>query len=195
MPQQRGGFDSAHSPSDRANSGYQDKIGLAARWSGDFGGTTMGISVVGGTSDDKTNDKGAVTNQGLGYYDVSGRVGFSGFVLAGSYWDFGDGNAAPGVEQDYTGWALNASYAFGPYGVELQYAHSELAPEGGTTSKEFNGWVFALGYSVAPGLKWYGEVIGTTYELDGFPGTDPLKEVTDGEYDSTVFLSGLMLNF
>ena len=194
-PQNRGGFDSAPSPTDRANTNYQDKIGLAARWSGDFGGTTMGISVVGGTSDDSTKPDGTVAGQGMGYYDVSGRIGFSGFVFAGSYWDFGDSGAGPGVEQDYTGWALNASYSFGPYGVELQYAQAEQnLPAGKDASmasmNEFAGWAFALGYSVAPGLKWYGEVVGNNNELKNVA-----KGAPDGEYKSTVFLSGLMLNF
>ena len=190
MPQTRGGFEASHAPTDRANTSWQDKIGLAARWSGDFGGTTMGISVVGGTSDDDTNPDGTVGGEGMGYYDVSGRIGFSGFVFAGSYWDFGDGGAAPGVEQEYTGWALNASYSFGPYGVELQYAHAEQNLSGATRSmNEFAGWAFALGYSVAPGLKWYGEVVGNNNEIMNV-GTDP-----DGEYKSTVFLSGFLLNF
>lgn len=195
MPQQRGGFDSAHAPTNRADSGFQDKIGLAARWSGDFGGTTMGISVVGGTSDDNTDADGMVAGQGMGYYDVSGRIGFSGFVFAGSYWDFGDSGAAKGVEQDYSGWALNASYSFGPYGVELQYAQAEQNLPAGrdagmASMNEFAGWAFALGYSVAPGLKWYGEVVGNNNELKNVAGG-----ADDGEYKSTVFLSGLMLNF
>ncbi len=201
MPQQRDGFDSAHSPTDRSNSGYQDKIGLAARWSGDFGGTTMGISVVGGTSDDITDANGKVTGEGMGYYDVSGRVGFSGFVFAGSWWDFGDGGAAPGVDQDYSGWALNASYSFGPYGVELQYAHAEKSESGTaaalTAKREsiFDGWAFALGYTVAPGLKWYGEVVGNNNELRGALVAPDAAISAAEEYKSTVFLSGLMLNF
>ena len=55
---------------------------------------------------------------------------------------------------------------------------------------EFAGWAFALGYSVAPGLKWYGEVVGNNNELKNVAGG-----ADDGEYKSTVFLSGLMLNF
>ena len=190
-PQGHGYWENDRAPSDRANTGFQDKIGLAARWSGDFGGTTMGISVVGGTSDDNTDADGMVAGQGMGYYDVSGRVGFSGFVFAGSWWDYGDSGAAPGVEQEYTGWALNASYSFGPYGVELQYAHAEQNLSGAPKSmNEFNGWAFALGYSVAPGLKWYGEVVGNNNELTNVGGADG-----DGEFKSTVFLSGLLLNF
>ena len=200
-PQDHGYWGIDKAPTDRAKTAFQDKIGLAARWSGDFGGTTLGISVVGGTSDDDTDDEGMVTGQGMGYYDVSGRVGFSGFVFAGSYWDYGDGGAPENVEQDYTGWALNASYTFGPYGVELQYAHAEKSQSGTAemlTAKGesiFDGWTFALGYSVAPGLKWYGEVVGTTYELRGSVVAPDAAISASEEYDSTVFLSGLLLNF
>lgn len=194
-PQVQGYWAIDKAPTDRAGTSFQDKIGLAARWSGDFGGTTMGISVVGGTSDDDTDDNGMVEGQGMGYYDVAGRIGFSGFVFAGSYWDYGDSGAAEGVEQDYTGWSLNASYSFGPYGLELQYAQAEQSlPSGKDDSmasmSEFAGWAFALGYTVAPGLKWYGEVLGNNNELKNVKGG-----ADDGEYETTVFLSGFLLNF
>ena len=115
------------------------------------------------------------------------------FLFGGAYRDFGDGAAPANTEQDYTGWALNASYSFGPYGVELQYAHAERDRTGAKVHySEFDGWAAAVGYSLAPGLKWYAEVVGNTNNVRGnLVGT----EDPDGEYSSTVFLSGLLLSF
>ena len=31
--------------------------------------------------------------EGLGYYELTGKIGFGGIVLAGTWWDFGDGDA------------------------------------------------------------------------------------------------------
>ena len=128
--------------------------------------------------------------EGLGYYELTGKVGFGGFVLAGTWWDYGDGGAPKGSDQDYTGWGVDASYAFGPYGLEVQYAHAEKTTKtmGKTMSSDFDGWNVSLGYSIAPGLKWYGEVTRGSYDV---MGTDS----PDGEYTGTVFLSGLYLNF
>ena len=129
--------------------------------------------------------------EGLGYYELTGKVGFGGFVLAGTWWDFGDGGAPKGVDQDYTGWGVDASYAFGPYGLEVQYAHAEKSLEMGSRtimSSDFDGWNVSLGYSIAPGLKWYGEVTRGSYDVMGTASPA-------GEYTGTVFLSGLYLNF
>ncbi len=130
--------------------------------------------------------------EGLGYYELTGKVGFGGFVFAGTWWDFGDGRAPKGSNQDYTGWGVDASYAFGPYGLEVQYAHAEKTTNsmGTSTSSDFDGWNVSLGYSIAPGLKWYGEVTRGSYDVMGTEEPNG-----DGEYTGTVFLSGLYLNF
>ena len=124
--------------------------------------------------------------EGLGYYELTGKIGFGGVVVAGTWWDFGDGNAPQGSDGEWTGWALDASYVFGPYGLEVQYAHAERSLA--RMSDEFNGWNVSLGYSIAPGLKWYGEVTQGSFDVMG-------TESPDGEYTGTVFLSGLYLNF
>ena len=58
-------------------------------------------------------------------------------------------------------------------------------------SSDFDGWNVSLGYSIAPSLKWYGEVTRGSYDVMGNSPT----ESPDGEYSGTVFLSGLYLNF
>ena len=182
-------FEPTPVPTSEQDGQQKDIVGLGSQWNGDFGGTTVGFSAVGAISDGATKKDGSQL-EGLGYYELTGKVGFGGFVLAGTWWDFGDGGAAKGSNQDYTGWGVDASYAFGPYGLEVQYAHAERST-GPAVSSDFDGWNVSLGYSIAPGLKWYGEVTRGSYDVMGnMPDQSP-----DGEYTGTVFLSGLYLNF
>ena len=195
-PSENAFFEPTPGPTSEQDGQQKDIVGLGAQWNGDFGGTTVGFSAVGAVSDgatSKPDDDGNVTqSEGLGYYELTGKVGFGGFVFAGTWWDFGDGRADKGTDQDYTGWGVDASYAFGPYGLEVQYAHAEKTTNsmGKATSSDFDGWNVSLGYSIAPGLKWYGEVTRGSYDVMGTE--DPNG---DGEYTGTVFLSGLYLNF
>ena len=172
-------------PTSEMDGKQKDIIGLGSQWNGDFGGTTLGVSAVGAISDGATNADGSQL-EGLGYYELTSKIGFGGVVVAGTWWDFGDGNAPQGSDGEWTGWALDASYVFGPYGLEVQYAHAERSLA--RMSDEFNGWNVSLGYSIAPGLKWYGEVTQGSFDVMG-------TESPDGEYTGTVFLSGLYLNF
>ena len=176
-------------PTSEQDGKQKDIVGLGSQWNGDFGGTTVGFSAVGAISDGATNEDGSQL-EGLGYYELTGKVGFGGFVLAGTWWDFGDGNAPKGSNREWAGWGVDASYAFGPYGLEVQYAHAEQST-GSAMSSDFDGWNVSLGYSIAPGLKWYGEVTRGSYDVMG-QTTDPAD---NGEYTGTVFLSGLYLNF
>ena len=145
--------------------------------------------------DEDKNPTVSVSKQGLGYYELTAQVGVGGFQVAGTYWDYGDGGAPLGADQDYSGWALNAVYTFGPYGLELQYANAEqeltYADKTKNTNSEFVGWGIGLGYSIAPGLKWYGEVVKGEWELKGAKA----DKFDPGEFDSTVGLMGLVLRF
>ena len=178
------------SPTSEADGKQKDIIGLGSQWNGDFGGTTVGFSAVGAISDGATNADGSQL-EGLGYYELTGKIGFGGVVFAGTWWDFGDGNAPKGSDREWKGWALDASYAFGPYGLEVQYAHAEQsATIPAKMSSDFDGWNVSLGYTIAPGLRWYGEVTRGSFDVMGTG-----EEAGDGEYTGTVFLSGLYLNF
>ena len=234
----RGFFSQTPGPTSEQDGDQKDQVSLGAQWNGDFGGTTIGFSAVGGISDGATSktdaaykkerlsatkfaelkpltqaqSDGGVTRtpslapdgmydvetytpaktsqrEGLGYYELTGKVGFGGFVLAGTWWDAGDSDAPKGSNREWTGWGVDASYAFGPYGLEVQYAHAEQAT-GSTMSSDFDGWNVSLGYSIAPGLKWYGEVTRGSYDVMGTGEPNG-----DGKYTGTVFLSGLYLNF
>ena len=215
-------FGQTPGPTSLKDNQWKDIIGYGVQWNGEFGGTGVAFSASGAQSDEAI-EKGAGAKvglsddmppvpeykaptadkvwQGIGYYEISGVVRHAGFQFGGTWWDAGDMAAAQNQDQDYSGWALDAAYAFGPYGVELQYAHAEIectpncAQLGDSDQKtaagaaipvgtsEFDGWALQLGYSVAPGLKWYGELVGGTWTING-------KEDT-----STVGLTGLYLSF
>ena len=207
-------FGQTPGPTSLKDNQWKDVIGYGLQWNGEFGGTGVAFSFSGAQSDEAI-EKGADAKvglseatapalpvpeykaptadkvwQGVGYYEIGGVVRHAGFQFGGTWWDAGEMAAAQNQDQDYAGWALDAAYSFGPYGVELQYAHAEIecTPncdqlKGDPQTSEFNGWALQLGYSVAPGLKWYGELAGGAWTIDG-------KEDT-----STVGLTGLYLSF
>ena len=176
-------FDTTSTPTKLKDGDFKDVIGYGAQWNGEFGGTNVAFSAVGAQSDERITEDDEVF-QGVGYYELQAVVRHAGFQFGGSWWDAGDYNAPQFASQDYQGWGLDAAYAFGPYGVELQYAHSEKNLDRGVyRTSEFDAWALSVGYSVAPGLKWYGEVVGGAWTVNG-------KEDT-----STVGLTGLYLSF
>lgn len=178
---------------------WTDVFGMGVKWTGEMGSTTVTASVIGGTSDDGTDDSGATTRQGLGFYEATGRVDFGGITFAGTFWDFGSGEAPAGVGQDWTGWGLDAAYSFGPFGVEVAYSHAERTRVGGgvNNSSEMDGLALSLGYDVAPGLNWYGDITQITRDVAGFvfDGGSYDGRPSDGKYEATAFITGLTVNF
>ncbi len=166
-----------------------DKIAYGVKWSGDFGGATVALAAVGATSDDVTTmtDDGEsttmTTTNGIDAYDISARLNYAGLQVGAAFWNADDHMAAAGDGQEYSGWSMNAIYTFGPLGVEVQYASAEKSANMMTSN--YDAWAISVGYSVAPGLKWYGELIGVEFDNDG--------DATDNE--ALVALSGLMLSF
>ena len=163
---------------------YKDQIGYGAQWNGDMGGSTVTVSAVGAMSDDAVSNAKMETRHGVEMFQISGMVSHAGFSTGATFWDYGDTGTLPGDSQDYTGWALDATYSFGPYGVEISYSHAEKVITGmEAIESTFDGWALQFGYAVAPGLKWYADLVGAEYEVNG---------TTD---DSTVVLTGVNLSF
>ncbi len=131
-------------------------------------------------------------SHGIDAYDLAARFNYAGLQVGAAYWDAGETGAAMGTDQDFTGWSVNAIYTFGPLGVELQYASAEksTASMGAdnkmtTATNTFDARAISVGYSVAPGLKWYGELVGVEFDNPG--------DKNDNE--ALVAISGLMLSF
>ncbi len=163
---------------------FKDEIGYAAQWKGDMGGSTVTVSAVGAMSDDAVDNAKGTIRHSVEMFQIGGIVSHAGFSAGAAFWDYGDTGTLPGDSQDYTGWVLDAAYNFGPYGVEISYAHAEKMVTGMEASEStFDAWALQIGYAVAPGLKWYADLVGAEFEVNGETA------------DSTVVLTGVNVNF
>lgn len=191
-------------------------------------GATSDGSLTYNTASDTLDARSIDAVKGLGYYELGAVIRYAGFQFGGSYWDSGSGGASRmrdyGYERD--GWTLDGAYFFGPFSIELQYAQShtsssnrllshaaavnhlatgavsvayEVAPSDMTEQYDVDMWAVSFGYSVAPGLKWYAEVVGADFEhtanqnaiAAGVPGAD----ATNLENSAVAAISGLVLSF
>jgi len=203
--------------------GYTDMVGAGIQWRHDFDGVAIALGIVGGVSDGYvvsgttgTNEANAVT--GIGYYSVDASVNYAGFQFGGSYWDDGNGGAVKGRDFGFkkTGFAMSASYGMGPWGIELQHAQTSssssnrivtaaiatsgatglsIAPSAVTEDYDFTAWALSVGYAVAPGLKWYGEVVNTDFDHSQNATDQTNNGVYKGDNKSTAVLMGLVLGF
>jgi len=210
---------------------HNDIIGFGTQWNGDFSGVGVAVSAVGAVSDGfLTATVGATTGQanlrdvtGIGYYELGAVVRYAGFQFGGSYWDEGTGGAIKGRDYNFEsdGWTLDAAYFFGPYGIELQYAHTSttsanriitpgialahagggatglgVAPSALSETYEVDMWAVSFGYNVAPGLKWYAELVGADFDhsLNSVCTAGTACNV-NGDNDAIAAISGLVLSF
>lgn len=160
---------------------------------------------------------------GVGYYELGARVKYAGFQFGGSWWDEGTGGAIKGRDYGFekTGWTLEAAYFNGPYGVEVQYASTEssssnrvitgaiaaanlpngagtgltVAPSAMTENYDVDMWAVSFGYAVAPGLKWYAEVVGADFDHSQAAADVTASGATNLDNDAVAVLTGLVLSF
>ena len=158
---------------------------------------------------------------GIGYYELGAVVRYAGFQFGGSYWDEGTGGAIKARDFGFEsyGWTLDAAYFFGPYGIEVQYmsttteSSNRIIPAGGilpaavagltpgpaslTESYEVDAWAVSFGYNVAPGLKWYAEVVGADFDhgLNAACATLASGCNIDANNDAVAAITGLVLSF
>ena len=161
---------------------------------------------------------------GIGYYELGARVKYAGFQFGGSWWDEGNGGAIKGRDYGFEkeGWTLEAAYFSGPYGIEVQYmdtssasanrlvtsalATTSLSGSGGangfgvsnsalTESYDVNAWAVSFGYRVAPGLKWYAEVVGADFDHGQASADISTNGATNLDNDAVAALTGLVLSF
>ena len=211
---------------------HNDIISFGSQWNGDFGGVGVAVSAVGAVSDGfLTATVGSTTGQanlrdvtGIGYYEIGAVVRYAGFQFGGSYWDEGTGGAIKGRDYNFEsdGWSLDAAYFFGPYGIELQYAHTSttsanriisaamalahagtgatglgVAPSALSEEYEVDMWAVSFGYNVAPGLKWYAEVVGADFDhqLNSVCAAATAACNVNGDNDAVAAITGLVLSF
>ncbi len=208
----------------------KDVIGIGAQWNGDFGDVSLALSAIGVMSDGYLTATSGTTGRnnlkdatGLGIFELGARIKFGGFQVGGSYWDEGSSGAIKG--RDYgaesDGWTAEAAYFQGPYGVEVQYMHTDtsssnrgitaaeaLANAGGTAntlgglspstfteSFEVDAWAISFGYQVAPGLKFYAELVGADFDHTQSASDTTVNGATNLDNDAIAIISGLVLSF
>jgi len=207
---------------------HNDVFQSGIQWNGDFGGVGLAFSAVGAISDGylatvtgTTGVNSAKGVTGIGYYELGGVVRYAGFQFGGSYWDDGSGGAIKNRDfgADSWGYTLDGAYFFGPYGIELQYAHTEtdssnravaagpvtggispvagIVPSAFTETYEVDMWAVSFGYNVAPGLKWYAEVVGANFDHELNVNCLTLASTcnTDLDNDAVAAITGLVLSF
>ena len=204
---------------------YNDILNFGAQWNGDFGDVGLALSAVGVVSDgflSVTTGTVGLANQkdttGLGIWEIGAKLSFGAFQVGGSYWDDGNSGAIKGRDFGFksTGYTLEAAYFAGAFSAEVQWASTQVdsssrvitaavaqsgatASTGGaafTDSYDTDMWAVSAGYQVAPGLKWYTEVVGADFDF-GQSAADVTANgaVTNLENDAIAVLSGFVLSF
>lgn len=158
------GRGSARSQAERTQGvgdGPDNVISLGARYSGNFGAASFGVSAGYVTGD------GAPGAEDHSAYQVGAEVGFGAFTVGGMWVDNDDSVVAGG---DDTSLIFGASFSQGPWDFAAQVGFGEEADTDETS--------FGVGatYQVAPGLTAHADVvIFDNDDNDGFVGIGRLK--------------------
>lgn len=180
-----GDLGSANSLSGRQNSGnFENVFGGGINFEQNFDGLEVGLAAVGETGEAESS-----TLNDLSAYSLGGKVGMSGFSVAGNYADLGDsGLSTTATNDEQTLWTAGAAYENGPYGVSVTYLNSERPnATTATNNNELSNVVVGADYQLAPGLTPYVEA--AFFELDD--GHTTARNDNDG----SVVLLGAELSF
>jgi len=188
------------------------------RHTGEWGPITTNLSLVGGighAQDESPAANGLVSEfnerDGVGVWSVAGTIDYAGFVVGGEYYDNGSGPgiATPGTsrfrkEKDI-GWSLMGGYTFGPVAIGVEYMHNEVESRrnslagvsqaqflagntGFLETSEVDAFAVEMGYTAAPGLKFYVDV--DYFDYDGAPSCSP-----GCDNEATAFIGGMYVSF
>jgi outer membrane protein OmpU len=160
------------------NTGFENVAGLGINYNETFNAVGVGVSLSGGFGDATNQDR-----EDYGAWVVGGFVDYAGFSLGGSYDDNGDsrGGSAGDVDDDFF-YDVGIGYSEGPWGASIGYLHSEFQQD--ATDDEFDIFALAGGYTYAPGLYVYADLMFVKSDSQG-------TEDNDG----TVLLIGHILSF
>jgi len=147
---------------------------IGANYVNDFGGFDVALAGRYGTAD----APGAADDPDT--FAVGLNLGFSGVTIGGSYASEDGGNTA----NDGDFFDVGISYATGPWGVSLTYAHSDLDGLG-----EMDTAALSAKYALGPGVK----VIGTVAYADQSDARAAAAGTTAN--DAIIIETGFTLNF
>jgi hypothetical protein len=131
---------------------YQDWVETALVYTGSFGGLDL---QAGGTLGFNSGENGADDYLG---YNLGAIVGFSGFRVAGSYWQDEDG-----PDGDATGVTAGAAATLGPVDLSLTYAQIIDADN----NEEGTNLVLSGTIGLLPGMSLQGDVSGFDRDAGG----------------------------
>jgi hypothetical protein len=131
---------------------YQDWVETALVYTGSFGGLDL---QAGGTLGFNSGENGADDYLG---YNLGAIVGFSGFRVAGSYWQDEDG-----PDGDATGVTAGAAATLGPVDLSLTYAQIIDADD----NEEGTNLVLSGTIGLLPGMSLQGDVSGFDRDAGG----------------------------
>jgi outer membrane protein OmpU len=122
---------------------YQEWVETALVYTGSFGGLDL---QAGGALGFNNGENGADDFVG---WNLGAIVGFSGFRVAGSYWQDDDGPAG-----DTTGYTAGAAASLGPADLSVTWADIVDADNG----EEGQNLVLSASMGVLPGMSLHGDV-------------------------------------
>jgi hypothetical protein len=160
------------------NSAFENHIALGVNYKETINNVGFGFSLGGGFGDAVNQDR-----EDYAAWVAGGFVEYAGFSFAGSYGDNGDtrGGSGGDVDDDFF-YDVGLGYSMGPWGTSIGYLHSEF--EQGSTDDEYDIFAITGGYSYAPGLYAYADLMFVSSDSAG-------TEDNEG----TVLLIGHVLSF
>jgi len=140
-------------------SDYENLISVGAQYVFDFDGGAVGISggFNYGGADGEYDD---LVEWGLG-----GHIEYGGFALTGFFIDRDD--TTGGAVTDHMLWGAGASYSVDAWTIAANYLGSTFDTFSGAADGETHAIGAGAEYALAPGLKFYGEVVYESYDITG----------------------------
>jgi outer membrane protein OmpU len=162
------------------NTGFENIASGGINYKETFNNVEVGIAAVGIMGDAVDQDR-----EDLGAWAVGGFVGYAGFTLGGSYGDNGDSRGGDdGSTDDDFFYDVGLGYSMGPWSASVGYLHSEASQDKSDTDDEFDNFAVSGGYTYAPGLYVYADLLFVKADSN-----------TDEDNDATLLMIGHVLSF
>ena len=150
------------------NTGFENSVGGGINYKETFNNVEVGIAAVGIFGDAVNQD-----NEDLGSWAVGGFVGYAGFTLGASYGDNGDSNGGDdGSMDDDFFYDVGLGYSMGPWSASVGYLHSEASQDKSDTDDEYDIFSVAGGYTYAPGLFVYADLLFVSNSVNNADDND-----------------------
>ncbi|HYH22379.1 MAG TPA: porin [Azospirillum sp.] len=135
---------------------FQDELEIGVNYNGSFGGVTVkgGAGYMWGEATESTT--GANNFKNLNAWQAGLQVGYAGFVVGGSYTDFGKSGQRQALgffNENSHVWQLGAQYTMGPIVVGGGWSYGQDQGSASVIGKrKVNVYEIGASYTVAPGL-------------------------------------------